>query len=411
MPVPFAVTAATNSVRLDEQHKGEAVYTVFNASGRAIRGRAQVVSDKPAAQAWLSIADGAERDFTIAAVQQFTVQINVPPNGPAGSYSFRIDMVGVDNPDEEYVQGPASTFVVAEPVPPHPFPWWILVVVVVGLVVIGGGTFFVIKQSQDQAKARAAATEQAAVAQTAIAQLANERLTSTALAQNQAATAAAQEAQLRTATVQAGQTQQAIQLAGAATQTAYVQQQSATQTAQSNEQATAQAAFQATAVAQATASFQAAINRYLGTWINKDSNSPVTKIGIGADVNKITVVVYAKYHDVMGNGGLAGATCGLFVQECALAQGTVTYSGDPLVVPAVSVPNRVVHQLTFSLVDTSLTLNGATLNVIDQTIVDGNKFGSPSAYAFSRPSNFKDIIIAPGLLENPGLFQLATPTP
>ncbi len=139
MPEPFTITAATNSIQLDPDRRGEASFTVFNASGRPIRGRAQLRAEDPAADAWLSLEGEVEREFEIAAAQQLTVQIEAPPDAPAGIYPFRLDMVGVENPDEDYSRGPTVAFAVPEPEPEperKPFPWWI-VAAFAGVLVVG----------------------------------------------------------------------------------------------------------------------------------------------------------------------------------------------------------------------------------------------------------------------------------
>ncbi len=135
----FAVTAAAGTITLDAQRRGEAVFTVSNAGGRPVRGRARLGIDPPAAPAWFSLAEPAERDYAAAETQQYTVQIKVPPEAPAGQYHFRLDMIQVANPDEDYTQGPAVVFdvPVAAPVK-RPFPWWILAVIA-ALLIIGGG--------------------------------------------------------------------------------------------------------------------------------------------------------------------------------------------------------------------------------------------------------------------------------
>ena len=85
MPSPFAVTAASNSVSLDIKRHGEAPFTVFNSSGRPIRGRARLVPEKPEAAGWLSLAGVTERDFPIAGTEQYTVHITLPRDTPPGS--------------------------------------------------------------------------------------------------------------------------------------------------------------------------------------------------------------------------------------------------------------------------------------------------------------------------------------
>jgi hypothetical protein len=138
MPGPFTVTAATNSIQLDTDRQGEASFTVFNGSGRPLRGQARLRAEDPSATGWLSLAGESERDFDIAAAHQFTVRIQVPSDAPAGSYPFRLDMVGVEDPDEEYSEGPTVTFQVPEPEPEkEPFPWWI-VGIVAGVLVVAG---------------------------------------------------------------------------------------------------------------------------------------------------------------------------------------------------------------------------------------------------------------------------------
>jgi hypothetical protein len=164
MANPFAITAASNSVSLRNDRTGQAAFTVFNASGRPIRGRARIVAEDPTAEPWLSLVGDAERAFGIAGTEQFVVQIEAPPTAPAGAMRFRLDMVDVENPDENYSRGPTVTFQVPEPVAaPKPFPWWI-VAVVAGIIVLIGVAFVVGGNIRDSA-ANAQAT-QTAVAQT-----------------------------------------------------------------------------------------------------------------------------------------------------------------------------------------------------------------------------------------------------
>ena len=137
MPSLFAITAATNSVRLDDRRQGAATFTVFNASGRALQGRIQIVPLGQAAASWFQ-GDGApNRAFAIGGTEQVSVSLAVPPAAPPGSYTFRLDMVGVDNPDEDYTAGPVVTFEVpAAPPPKKPFPWWIVAVVAVAVIAV-----------------------------------------------------------------------------------------------------------------------------------------------------------------------------------------------------------------------------------------------------------------------------------
>ena len=142
MPSPFSITAATNSLRLDERRRSQTTFTVFNAAGRPLRGRARLAApDDQTIQPWLKLEGEAERLFPIAGAEQYVVAVEVPPEAEKGSYRFRLDMIDVERPDDPVVQGPAVTFEVEEAVVVNP-PWWKekmwMILVAVGVLVLGG---------------------------------------------------------------------------------------------------------------------------------------------------------------------------------------------------------------------------------------------------------------------------------
>jgi hypothetical protein len=122
MPSPFDITAVTPTIPLDNQRRGKASYTVRNISAQPIRGLAQLVALEPTRIDWLTLVGEAEREFSATGTQQYTVDIQVGLGAAAGSYTFRLDMVGVQNPDELYSQGQLVTFQVPEVPPPPPPP-------------------------------------------------------------------------------------------------------------------------------------------------------------------------------------------------------------------------------------------------------------------------------------------------
>jgi beta-lactam-binding protein with PASTA domain len=138
MPSLFHFSPVPPRVSLNTQRKGEASFTVSNASGKPIRGRARVRPQSPAQEAWFTLAEERERDFDATSTTQYTVQIAVPGDAPAGTYAFRLDVMEVEEPEENYTEGPTVTFEVREAAPPpsRPFPWWILAVGVVVIAVV-----------------------------------------------------------------------------------------------------------------------------------------------------------------------------------------------------------------------------------------------------------------------------------
>ncbi len=136
----FSISVASNSVRLDNRRQGAANFTVFNASGRSITGQASTVT-VPQGQShstWLKIEGDIERSFPIAGTSVFDVTIQAPVGVPAGTYTFRLNMVEVQNPDETFAEGPTVSIEVPASKPSIRFPWWILLVAGVVLVVIVG---------------------------------------------------------------------------------------------------------------------------------------------------------------------------------------------------------------------------------------------------------------------------------
>ncbi len=139
----FNITTATSRVRLDKEGRGEASFTVSNASGRTIDGRALLVAEDEAVKAWLSLVGEAEREFAEAETHQYTVEVAAPPEALAGDYDIGLDMVETENPDENYTKGPTVTVEVPEPEPepeepgwPFPWPWWYILVGVLVVVVV-----------------------------------------------------------------------------------------------------------------------------------------------------------------------------------------------------------------------------------------------------------------------------------
>jgi len=137
----FTVTTTESKLQLKDR-QGVATFTVSNTSGRPLRGRALLQSDDPTSEDWLSLEGDVERNFPVDGTEQYTVKLNVPENAPAGSYPFRLDMVNVERPDEDYTQGQTVTVEVPEAESePKPFPVWIVLVGLGALLLGGLGVF------------------------------------------------------------------------------------------------------------------------------------------------------------------------------------------------------------------------------------------------------------------------------
>jgi hypothetical protein len=121
----FTVTAPGEKVALDAAGQARMPFTVTNASAQPLRGRLLTSPREPARPEWFSIVGESIRDFAPHTAEQVVVQLNVPPTGPPGSYSFRLDVISEVDPDEDFTEGPSIAFDVLAASPPQKkrFPW------------------------------------------------------------------------------------------------------------------------------------------------------------------------------------------------------------------------------------------------------------------------------------------------
>ncbi len=140
MTSTFSITTASNQIQLaGTQRRAGATYTVTNASGQAIRGRASLATVPPAAPhlAWLALEGESERPFPIAATEQFRVGVDVPAGAAPGNYTFRLNMLATHNPDETFTEGPTITIAVPEPTPQtKKFPLWVIPVALIAVAIV-----------------------------------------------------------------------------------------------------------------------------------------------------------------------------------------------------------------------------------------------------------------------------------
>ncbi len=135
----FAITTANDTIKLNADRHGEAVFTVTDTIARPLRGLVKLKPLGDTKQQWLKLAGESERDFAAGGTQQFNVMLDVPANTPPGKYGFRLDVVSTVNPDEHFTEGPTVT---AEFLPPKARPpskaWMIPVALIVLALIVGG---------------------------------------------------------------------------------------------------------------------------------------------------------------------------------------------------------------------------------------------------------------------------------
>src|SRR6266498_1900758 len=106
----FAITTPTPVVTLGQNRLGEATFTVTNLTGAPVRARAVLIPMANTPPAWLSVRGKADRDLPVSGTDQFVVVADPPLGSPAGRYGFRLDVIGVDHPDDVSSLGQECAF-------------------------------------------------------------------------------------------------------------------------------------------------------------------------------------------------------------------------------------------------------------------------------------------------------------
>jgi hypothetical protein len=136
----FAITTTTTSAKLPANRQGQFQFTVTNTSGRQLTVRGRAVAQTPEQNGWFTIEGPTERLCAPNATLTYTVNVAIPATAPTTPITFRLDAVGVENPDEYNSQGPAIVLEVPPAsVPNKPFPWWIVAVAAAVILLLGGG--------------------------------------------------------------------------------------------------------------------------------------------------------------------------------------------------------------------------------------------------------------------------------
>src|SRR6266508_3731413 len=152
----FTIRSATNTVVLGAQRKGHGIFAVVNRSGRAVRVLATANGVEPPDRSWLRVVE-PERMLAADATEPFTVEVSLPPEAPAGRYSFRLDVVSAESPDEAWARGPviAVDVVAKDRIRPENRPGYAetLAGALIGALAFAAAVYFV--QSGDPLSARA----------------------------------------------------------------------------------------------------------------------------------------------------------------------------------------------------------------------------------------------------------------
>jgi len=137
MASPFSITTSLDSITLSSKGQAESKFTLSNNSDRPIRTEILITAiGKNCDKKWFSLSGSDEREMQGKSTEEVKVEVTVSDDAPPGSYDFRIDVASVENPDEDYAEGPPVSFKVAEKEVKKPFPWVPIVIAAAALITV-----------------------------------------------------------------------------------------------------------------------------------------------------------------------------------------------------------------------------------------------------------------------------------
>ncbi len=407
----FSITSATNAVQIDAQNQAVATFTVYNASGREVNGRAAletVPADQPHGD-WLQIEGERERRFAIGGTEQYAIKIAPPAGAAPNTYTFRLNMVETANPDEGFNPGTSVTFTVPEPKEPEKkFPIWIIPLIVGLVIVIGLAAYFLTRSPKTVAVpdvvGMTAAEAQDALEDAGFRQRQGAREFSNVVAENLV---------VRTDPEVGAEIEpdsRVVWFLSNGQEPTPTPTHTPTPTITPTPTDTPTPTPDLTATTEAA--IEAAIAKYRGNWVNDNSQAGfLTRFNLTSSGRTISIEAFGNAYYVAADAGIAALGCPLSfpvsLDDCAYFSAEGEYAGDPMTIVTTD-RGGITHELTLSI-----TADGGTLGVLDQVRVNG-VVRETDTYALKRqrPFAISTLIFVPiEVFENDFILPSVTLSP
>lgn len=136
MATDWAVTTATERIRLDSQRQASTTFTVSNPGQRPDRVVFDVLPGEGAAEDWFTV-DSPQRLVKGGDSVSYVVATAVPVGVPDGTYSYQALVYSADVPPEEnsHLSG-RVTFELVNPKPTPKPPWQLIAIIAAAVVVL-----------------------------------------------------------------------------------------------------------------------------------------------------------------------------------------------------------------------------------------------------------------------------------
>lgn len=144
----FQIPEGPNQISVSPGQPGNevAAFTVNSKVPNAVRASLKIQVSGGAKAEWFAIEGEPERAIPGGASEAVAVRVNVPAGVAPGDYRFRLRAVAVNDPDNDFAEGPPVTLIVKPTDGTSKPPYWLyLLIALLVLAALGVGAYFWLK--------------------------------------------------------------------------------------------------------------------------------------------------------------------------------------------------------------------------------------------------------------------------
>ncbi len=155
----FEIPDGPSTIKLGSEtpggaRSGTAQFTVNNVSDSTMNAQLSLAVQGNGKPEWFSIDGESERKLVSSKSETVNIKVAIPATAAAGTYPFRVRVAAVNDPDNDFVDGPTTVAEVeqaAVPVVKKGIPWWVWLVGALVLLGIIGGIVWAVTRDKEPA--------------------------------------------------------------------------------------------------------------------------------------------------------------------------------------------------------------------------------------------------------------------
>jgi hypothetical protein len=145
----FEIPDGPTTIDASRSAEGSAVYSVTNTTSDTVDGRLGVRVSGASRDEWFTVDGNRERTFAPGETQTATIRVRFPGDAPAGDYPFRLRAVMVNDPDNDYAEGPMTTARLGPGGGTKSLLWLWILLGLLAVAGIGGVAYYVLSPTDE----------------------------------------------------------------------------------------------------------------------------------------------------------------------------------------------------------------------------------------------------------------------